>query len=92
MDAQTRAAELLSSGYLEVDQAGELQVGQRVRHAGQQYAEARRFGTAVIERIFQRAPDIELIVKRDKPEWGPDDTHGYWADYHTVAVRDWSAA
>lgn len=94
MNAKERAEELLSHGYVEIQEAGRLRVGQRVRHAGQQYPEAYRNGTGVIEKIF-RSPriiwgkeDVELIVKRDKPMWGPDDTHGYWADYHTAPAED----
>lgn len=92
MNAEDRAAGLLNHGYVEIREFGNLHIGQRVRHVGQQYYEARQNGTAAIERIFQSPrniggrPDVELIVKRDRPEWGPNDTHGYWADYHTVPV------
>lgn len=87
---EDRAKELLDMGYEEVTEApgpyGALNVGQRVHHVGQQYSEARA-GTATIERIFirhSRDNDVEVIAKRDKPIWGPNDTHGYWANYHTI--------
>mgnify|MGYP000535070441 CR=1 FL=1 len=86
--AQEQAESLLRAGYTEVQTAGELHVGQRVRHVGQQYPEAIREGTAVIERIFTRGKDVELIARRDKPEWGPNDTHGFWANYHTAPVHN----
>lgn len=86
--AQEQAESLLNRGYAEVQTAGELHVGQRVRHVGQQYPEAVREGTAVIERIFTRGKDVELIARRDKPEWGPEDTHGFWANYHTATVHN----
>lgn len=85
---EARAAELLSNGYTEVETAGQLSVGQRVRHVGEQYSDAIWNGTAVIERIFTKADgkDVELIARRDKPGWSATDTHGFWADYHTSAV------
>lgn len=94
MNAEQHAEELLSRGYVEVQEFSHLHVGQRVRHVGQQYPEAYRNGTATIERIFRSPrttwgrPDVELIAKRDKPIWGPDDMHAYWADYHAVLVGD----
>lgn len=85
---EARAAELLANGYTEVETAGRLSVGQRVRHVGEQYSDAIWNGTAVIERIFTKADgkDVELIARRDKPGWSATDTHGFWADYHTSAV------
>lgn len=89
--AEDRAADLLASGYLETTSIGRLTVGQRVHHIGERYPEASDNGTAVLERIFHqpgRAPhntDVEVIVKRDKPRY-ENDTHGFWADYHTVVV------
>lgn len=81
---EARAAELLANGYTEVEKAGQLKVDQRVYHVGQRYPGASD-GTATIERIFSKADgkDIELIARRDKP-YSPDDTHGFWADYHTI--------
>lgn len=82
--ADEHAAGLLANGYTEVTEAGRLKVDQRVYHIGQRYPGASE-GTAVIERIFSKADgkDIELIARRDKPS-SPDDTHGFWADYHTL--------
>ena len=86
--ADIQAATLLARGYTEVTEAGRLTVGQRVRHVGEQYPNAMWNGTAVIERIFTRhdGKDVEIIARRDKPLWGPNDTHGFWADYHTAST------
>lgn len=82
--ADERAADLLANGYTEVTEAGRLKVDQQVDHVGQRYPGASD-GTAVIERIFSKdgGRDIELIARRYKPS-SPDDTHGFWADYHTM--------
>ena len=82
----------LAHGYVEVTEINNLKVGARVRHAGQQWSEAYRNGTATIEHIFHKPvsswsqkykrPDIELIVKRD----GEKLDYGYWADYHTELI------
>ena len=93
MNAEQHAKDLLDRGYVDVQEFDNLRIGQRVRHVGQQYSAARLNGTAVIEWIFKSPriihgrPDVEVIAKRDKPIWGPDDTHGYWADYHTVPTQ-----
>jgi hypothetical protein len=93
VNADERAEELLSRDYREITEFEQFRIGQRVRHGGEQWPEAIRNGTGVIERIFQSPriiwgkPDVEFIVRRDKPKFGPDDTHGYWADYHTIIVR-----
>lgn len=92
MTPEEQAQSLLDRGYVEVQQAAGFSVGDRVRHIGQQYYDARVYGTGNVERIFAkpsllRYPDVELIVKRDKPLWGPTDTHGYWANYHTQGVN-----
>ena len=84
---ESAATALIGSGYTEVQEHAALKVGDRVRHVGEQYTDAYQRGSGVIERIFVRGErDVELIVKRDKPRWSPTDTHGYWADYHTVKV------
>lgn len=92
---QAHAADLLKRGYVEIQEFRNLTVGSRVRHCGEQYADAYIHGTGNIERIFQRhnsgfeakyGPDVELIVKRDKPRFGPDDTHAFVADYHVAIV------
>ena len=86
--ADEHAAHLLARGYTEVTEAAGLTAGQRVRHIGEQYPGALHRGTGTLERIFTRGTrkDIEVIVRRDKPKFGPADTHGFWADYHTVPV------
>lgn len=88
MNAESQAASLLSYGYKEVTEHGQFHVGARVRHIGEQYREARN-GTATIERIFthDKLGHMEMIVKRDKPRFGPNDTHGFWANYHAVMIR-----
>ena len=88
------AADLLAAGSVEVEEFGELRVGSRVRLSGERWTEAQEFGTGAVERIFHKPnsswersygrPDVELIVKRDQPRFGPDDTHAFVADYHVV--------
>lgn len=90
-DIEADVQELLGRGYVEVKEINNLKVGARVKHVGQQWGDAYRNGTATIERLFVKErsswsqkmnrPDIELIVKRDKPQF--DLEYGYWADYHT---------
>lgn len=92
MTPDQQADDLLGRGYTEVQEWGELHVGDRVRHVGQHYAWDD--GTATIERIFYHptsawaqkynAPDVEIIVRRDAEMFG--DMHGFWANYHTVKV------
>ena len=91
MSAESQAQSLLDAGYTEVTEHNEFEVGCRVRHVGEQYSAAMRDGTGVIERIFIRSRrgivlDVELIVRRDKPKFSATDTHGYWANYHTVVI------
>ena len=84
------AKSLSERGYEEVDTVGILSVGQRVRHSGEQYSEAYRDGTSVIDKIFVKKgndKDVEVIIHRDKPRWGPTDTHSQWANYHTIPVN-----
>ena len=90
------AAGLLSRGFIEVTELNGMSVGARVRHRGEQWFEAHEHGTGTIERIFHkpesswsrtyRRPDVELIVKRDKPKFGADDTHSFVADYHIELI------
>ena len=81
--AERQAQSLLMCGYTEVQEVATFKVGARVRHVGHQYPEARN-GTATIERIFTRGVDVEMIVKRDAPEFGSE--YGYWANYHTRVI------
>ena len=95
MSAEERAQDLIARGYVEVQEIGRLKVGQRVRHGGQRGPEAVDAGTGVLERIFHNPDsawerrwhqrDVEVIVKRDRPEFGND--HGFWADYDTAVVE-----
>lgn len=92
------AASLLAAGHVEVEEFGELRIGTRVRLSGQRWWEACEFGTGAVERIFHKPnsswersygrPDVELIVKRDKPSWGPEDTHAFVADYHVAKAYE----
>lgn len=89
--AAAYASDLLARGYVEIPDHNGLRPGVRVRHVGEQYPGASE-GTATVLRVFksprviQGDPDVELIVKRDKPSfWGED--YGYWADYHTVLAE-----
>ena len=93
---QEHAADLLSRGYVEVSEHKDLAVGTRVRHGNETYRLALMDGTGNIERIFHKpdsswarrwgGDDVELIVKRDKPRFGPNDTHAFVADYHVVPI------
>jgi len=97
MTPDQRAEDLLRRGYQEITSTDGLNIGDRIRHYNGQYAEAYRSGTGTIERIFYRnnpsferkwgSKDVEVIVKRDKPKWGPDDTHAYVANYHITGVK-----
>lgn len=78
---------LLDCGYSEVSSKGILEVGQRVRHSGEQYSKAYDEGTSVIEHILVRGTDVEVIIHRDEPRFGPNDTHSQWANYHTIPVN-----
>ena len=96
MTAETHAADLLERGYEEVQEWGDLHVGDPVHHIGQVFARGRAGGTAAIERIFHHPTsawaqkygraDVEIIVRHNEPQdWGEIIIeHGYWADYHTV--------
>lgn len=98
MSPEEHAADLLDRGYAEVAAAAGLAVGMRVRHGNEQYASAVLHGTGNIERIFHKpdsawsrewgGPDVELIVKRDKPRFGPNDTHAYVANYHVIPMEN----
>ena len=97
MSPEERAEDLLSRGYVEVSDIDGLNQGARIRHNNEQYREAYRNGTGNIERLFHRnnasferqwgCKDVELIVKRDKPRFGPNDTHAYVANYHVTVVN-----
>jgi hypothetical protein len=88
--------DMLKQGYVEVSEMNNLKVGARVKHISQQWPGSYTNGTATIERIFHKPvpswpqkhtrQDIELIVKKDKPEFGS--TYGYWADYHTQLASE----
>lgn len=95
-DPDERAADLLRRGYVEVAEIDSLHVGDRIRHWNEQYPTAYQSGTGSIERIFHRpspsferkwgTKDVELIIRRDQPRFGPDDTHAYVANYHVTGV------
>jgi hypothetical protein len=95
---ETRAAGLQYRGYVEVAEIDDLKVGCRIRHRNEQYPEAYHSGTGTVERIFHRKnesferqwghKDVELIVKRDKPRFSPDDTHAFVANYHVEVVTE----
>lgn len=98
MSPDERAADLLRRGYQEVTESDGLSVGDRIRHYNEQYASAYQSGTGTIERIFLRpspsferkwgTKDVELIIRRDKPRFGPDDTHAFVANYHVTRVQE----
>ena len=90
LTAERHAADLLSRGYHEIQQWGDLRVGDRARHVNQLWPKART-GTATIKRIFHKPnsaweakwgrPDVELSLTRDNGE------DAFWADYHTEPAR-----
>lgn len=79
--------ELKECGYAEVDSSGIHEVGQRVRHSGEQYPEAYAEGTSTIEHILVRGNDVEIIIHRDKPRWSATDTHSQWSNRYTIPVK-----
>lgn len=99
-EMEATVEDMLKRGYVEVSEMNDLKVGARVKHTGQRWPGASSKGTATIERIFHKPvsswsqscsrQDIELIVKRDKPEFGT--AYGYWADYHTKLADEQETA
>jgi len=97
-DPNEVAARRLAQGYIEVQEFKHLTIGARVRLWSEQWPDADRLGTGNIERIFHSPnsawertygrPDVELIVKRDRPGLAPDETHAFVADYHVKLVED----
>ena len=95
-NVEAMVEDLTNRGYVEVQEFGSLKVGTRVRGVGEQYFEATHNGTGSIERIFHKPnshwaqkygqPDVEVIMSRDKPRFGPDDTHSLYASYGVVPV------
>jgi len=94
--ADAAALILQKRGFTEVQEINGLTVGARVRATGEQFSRAYREGTGTIERIFHnersswaqkyQRPDIELIIKRDKPDFGGDE-YITRADYHVAVVE-----
>lgn len=94
-EMEATVEDMLKHGYVEVTEINDLKVGARVKHSGQRWPGAYSNGTATIERIFHKPvsswsqkyhrQDIEIIVKKDNPEFGSE--YGYWADYHTVLAE-----
>lgn len=94
--AEAEALDLQRRGFTEVQEIGELAVGARVRAASEQFSRAYREGTGTIERIFHKEksfwaqkhgrPDIELIIKRDRPD-SDGDEYRVFADYLVAIVN-----
>lgn len=86
-------ATLESGGYQEIPEVRGVKAGDRVRHYGEQYSEAHTNGTATVLAVMQSGrtisgrPDIELIVRRDRPFLPSMSPVTNWADYHTCAIR-----
>lgn len=94
MTAAEHAGNLLARGYTEVTESQHLSIGARVRQTDEDYDKALRHGTGTIERIFHKpgsawsqhwgSPDVELIIKRDKPRFVSE--HAFLANYHVTVV------
>ncbi|BAL87338.1 hypothetical protein AMIS_21180 [Actinoplanes missouriensis 431] len=67
-EIQRRLAAYAECGWQPVDSVREFAPGVRIRHVGQQYPQAYRYGTGVIVTVLQnRREDIELVVAYDEP-------------------------
>lgn len=94
MSARNHEADLIANGYLPVESHGAIAIGTRVRGRGQQWPQAIRWGTGTVTFIGHKPgsawerewgmPDVELIVKRDEPQFGSDEMHV--AQYHVATV------
>lgn len=82
-------APLLADGFDHYEHE-HLKPGIRVRNRGEQYAEARQFGTGVIVAVLRKPGawehtygrlNIEVLVRRDRP--GYLNELSWWADYGT---------
>ena len=75
-----------------------LRVGVRVRNRGEQYPEARQWGTAEVVAVLRKPGswerkwgrlNIEVLVRRERPQFGGP--LSWWADYGTyLAEGCWS--
>ena len=91
--ADQAVADLLSRGYVHIDEVAGIRVGDRVHHIGQRWWQARQEGTATVVAVTENvgsawaqkygARDVELVVLRDKPIFEGMSRVSTWANYHT---------
>ena len=89
--------ELRERGYQDITEHGDLRVGARIRHRGQQFTEAFRHGTGYVVALMEkpdsawsrtyRMPDIELVVVFDKPALLSSSRLSQLAQYHVSVVE-----
>lgn len=89
-------ARLREGGWTEIPEFDQLRPGVRIRHSGQQWAEAVLKGTGVILHITEKMDsewarnwgqrDIEMIVRWDEPRFGQELSH--LAQYHVDVATD----
>lgn len=92
MSIEEYLVDMRERGYVDVEEFGGLRAGVRVRHRGEQYAEAYRAGTGNVLHVLRRDPsswartyrhpDVELVVEHDDLQRSPM----YVADYHVEIV------
>ena len=95
-DFCTLKSALEESGYQEIPRwRRRLEIGTRVRHAGEQFPAAYDHGTAVVLAIMRKfdsweaaysTADVEVIVIRDKPITASSSLVTTWASYQTYEV------
>lgn len=89
-DVAAALAPLLAEGFTHHDHE-QLRPGVRVRNRGEQYDDARQFGTAVVVAVLRKPGaweqkwgrmNIEVLVRRERPRFGNE--LAWWADYGTA--------
>lgn len=88
-DVREALAPLLADGFDHYEHE-HLKPGVRVHNRGEQYPEARQWGTAVVVAVLRKPGiwektwgrlNIEVLVRQDSPRFGKELT--WWADYGT---------
>lgn len=89
VEAGQLLAELTARGYQVQDSIGGLARGIRIRHRGQQYAEAYENGTGVIVSVTRRLDrDIEVVVAYDQPRFEGMSRLTVLANYHVDVITN----
>ena len=88
-DVEEALAPMLADGFDHYEHE-HIKPGVRVRNRGEQYPEARQWGTAEVVAVLRKPGawekkwgrlNIEVLVRRDRADFGPELT--WWADYGT---------